>query len=96
MNCRQRLSEKSLDGVWSVGFGGATLQKQALCAPFQQFVRSSAREFESFQTVSQGPFSETPDSPGPLGGVLRRQLTGTGRSTASGPGSFKGLRHLFV
>ena len=49
----ERLSEKSLGGVWSVGFGGATLQKQALCAPFQQFVRYSVREFESFQTVSR-------------------------------------------
>ena len=51
-SCLERLSEKSLGGVWSVGFGGATLQKQALCAPFQQFVRYSVREFESFQTVS--------------------------------------------
>jgi hypothetical protein len=55
----KRLSEKSLGGLWSVGFSGATLQKQALCAPFQQFVRSSVREFENSQTVSQGAFSET-------------------------------------
>ncbi len=54
-----RLYEKSLGGLWSVGFSGATLQKQALCAPFQQFVRSSVREFENSQTVSQGAFSET-------------------------------------
>jgi hypothetical protein len=31
-----------------------TLQKQVLSAPFQQLVRSSVREFESFQTVSSG------------------------------------------
>ena len=49
-----RLSEKSLGGLWSVSFGGTTLQKQVLCAPFQRFARSSVREFESFQTVSLG------------------------------------------
>jgi hypothetical protein len=48
----KRLSEKSLGSLWSVAFGGAILQEQALCASFQQFVRFSAREFESFQTVS--------------------------------------------
>ncbi len=48
-----RLSEKSLGGLWSVGCGSATLQEQAFCAPFQQFVSSSVREFESFQTVSK-------------------------------------------
>jgi hypothetical protein len=51
--CLERLSEKSLGSLWSVAFGGAILQKQALCASFQQFVRFSAREFESFQTVSR-------------------------------------------
>jgi len=41
-----------------VGFGSATLQEQALCAAFQQFVRSSIREFKTFQTVSEDEFSE--------------------------------------
>src|SRR5215211_9526205 len=50
--CLERLSEKSLGGVLSVGFGGPTLQERALYAPFQQFVRFSVREFETFQTVS--------------------------------------------
>ena len=37
-----------LGDLWSVvGFLSATLQEQALCTPFQQFVRSSVREFES-------------------------------------------------
>ena len=49
-----RPSEKSLSGLWSVGFGSAALQERALCAPFRQLVRSSVREFESFQTVSLG------------------------------------------
>src|SRR5688572_28589327 len=42
----------SLGGLWSVGVGSATLQEQALYAPCQQFLRSSVREFKSFQTVS--------------------------------------------
>src|SRR5215211_2838543 len=36
----KRLSEKSLGGLWSVGFGSATLQERALCTPFRQFVSS--------------------------------------------------------
>src|ERR671911_1552554 len=48
----ERLSEKSLGGLWSMGFGSATLQEQVLCAPFQQFESSSIREFDSFQKVS--------------------------------------------
>src|SRR5688572_9329445 len=43
----------SLGGLWSVGVGSATLQEQALYAPCQQFLRSSVREFKSFQTVSR-------------------------------------------
>jgi hypothetical protein len=49
-----RLSKKSLGGLLSVGFGSATLQEQALCAQFQQFISSSVRDFDSFQTVSLG------------------------------------------
>jgi hypothetical protein len=29
----ERLSGKSLGGLWSESIGGATLQKQVLCAP---------------------------------------------------------------
>src|ERR671917_751171 len=46
--CLERLSEKSLSGLWSVGFGSATRQERALYAPFEQFVRSlllGSREF---------------------------------------------------
>ena len=61
--CLERLSEKSLGDLWSAGFGSATLQKEVLRAPFEQFVRSSAREFETFQTVSEDEFSESQHSP---------------------------------
>jgi hypothetical protein len=56
--CLKRLSEKTRCGLWRVGFGSATLQEQALCAAFQQFVRSSIREFKTFQTVSKAVFYE--------------------------------------
>jgi hypothetical protein len=46
--------EKSLSGLWSVGFGSTARQRPALCGPSQWFVRSSGRELESFQTVSTG------------------------------------------
>jgi hypothetical protein len=55
--CLERLSEKSLSDLWSASFGSATPQEGGLCAPFQQFVRSSDREFEGFQTVSEEEFS---------------------------------------
>ena len=73
----ERLSEKTRCGLWRVGFGSATLQEQALCAAFQQFVRSSIREFKTFQTVSQGMFSEVRSFgvPGSLAnGRMRRDL----------------------
>ncbi len=44
----ERLSEKSLGDHWSAGFGSATLQKEVLRAPFEQFVRSSARGVRDF------------------------------------------------
>ena len=54
----ERLSEKSLGGIWSVGFGSPTLQEKSLYASFERFVRSSVRELESFHTVSEAAFSE--------------------------------------
>jgi len=50
-----RIANKTAGEVEGVRMiGDPTLQKQLLCAPFQQFVRSSVRKFESFQTVSLG------------------------------------------
>jgi thioredoxin reductase (NADPH) len=51
--CLERLSEKSLGGLWSVGVGVTRLQRQVFCAPFQQFVRSAVRAAKSFGTVSK-------------------------------------------
>jgi hypothetical protein len=50
-----RIANKTAGEVEGVRMiGDPTLQKQLLCAPFQLFVRSSVRKFESFQTVSLG------------------------------------------
>ena len=63
-----------------MGFGSVTLQERALCPPFAQFVRSSVRESESFQTVSLrekmvgGCWSMRPQSHGVVS-WLRQLLT---------------------
>jgi hypothetical protein len=54
-----RLSGKSLGGLWSESIGGATLQKQVLCAPFEQFVRSSVRKSRVSRQSLEEEFSET-------------------------------------
>ena len=51
--CRERLSGKSLRGLWRAGFGTTTVQERAFCAPFRRFVWPLVGWFESFQTVSR-------------------------------------------